>query len=80
MESGASCITTLKWLGFHVLPFNIFQLDVLLSGNIMQIHDLGRCGYYPQETTNRANTWTLIEEIHNFYYEEKCCGLFLVVT
>ena len=31
-----------------------------------------------QETTDRANTWTLIEEISSFYYKEGCCGLFLV--
>ena len=26
------------------------------------------------------NTWMLIEEIHSFYYKEKCCGLFLAVA
>ena len=30
--------------------------------------------------TDRENKWTLIEEIHSIYYEEKCCGLFLVVV
>ena len=82
MESGSSCKTTLKWLGVHVLLFNLisFQLDVLLAGNIMQIYNLGWCGYYPEEITDRANAWTLIEEIDSFYCEEKYCGLFLVVT
>ena len=46
----------------------------------MQIYNLRRCGYYPEEITDRVNTWTLIEEIHSFYYEEKCFWLFLVVT
>ena len=46
----------------------------------MQIYNLGQCGYYTKETTDRANTWTLTEEIHSFHYQEKCSGLFLVVT
>ena len=28
--------------------------------------------YYPEETTDGANTWTVIEEIHSFYFKVKC--------
>ena len=49
----------------------------------MQIYNLDWCGYYPEEypeeTTDRENTWTLTEETHSFHYEEKWSGLFLVV-
>ena len=61
-------------------PHISFQLDVLLTGNFIQIYNHGRCGYYPKEITDRVNTWTLNEQIHSFYYEDKCSGLFLVVT
>ena len=57
MESGASFKTPLKWLGFHVQLFK----------SIWQYH-----GYYPEETTDGANTWTVIEEIHSFYCKVKC--------
>ena len=34
-------------------------------------------GYYPQEATDNENAWVLIEEIHNFCYEEQRSGFFL---
>ena len=76
-----SCGTALKLASMHCSLTSIsFQLYVILTGNIIQIYNFGCCGYYLEETTNRGNTWMLIEEIHSFYYEERHSGLFLVVA
>ena len=81
MESGASCKTTLKWFDLHVLLFNLvlhfsllfFQLAISYRSAILANVNI------TLKKLLTANTWTLIEEIHSFYYEEKYSGLFLVV-
>ena len=41
---------------------------------MIQIYNLGQCGYYPKETTDRVNTWMLIEETHSIYPNAaQCC-------
>ena len=80
MESGASCKTALKWFDFHELLFNLvlhfsllfFQLAISYRSAILANVNITL-------KKLRANTWTFIEEIHSFCYEEKCSGLFLVV-
>ena len=69
-------VAVLKRQGLHELLFN---LDVLRTGNVIQMCNLGHL-YYPEETTERENTWTLIKEIHSSYFEERHSGIFLVVA
>ena len=57
---------------------NLIEKKIIITGEIIQIYNLGRFGYYPKETTGNADIWTLIEEVHSFHYEERPSGLFVV--